>query len=30
MVENIPNAEEGKRRYCMFVKAYNEERDMVA
>ena len=26
-VENIPNVEEGKRRYSMFVKAYNEERE---
>ena len=26
-VENISDVEEGKRRYCMFVKAYNEERE---
>ena len=26
-IENIPNMEEGKRRYSMFVKAYNEERE---
>ena len=26
-IENIPNREEGKRRYSMFVKAYNEERE---
>ena len=26
-VENIPNVYDGKRRYCMFVKAYNEERE---
>ena len=26
-IENIPNIEEGKRRYSMFVKAYNEERE---
>ncbi len=26
-VENIPTIEEGKRRYPMFVKAYNEERE---
>jgi hypothetical protein len=26
-VENIPNVEEGKRRYPMYVKAYNEERE---
>jgi len=26
-VENIPNVEEGKRMYSMFVKAYNEERE---
>ena len=30
-VENISSVEEGKRRYSMFVKAYNEEREyMVA
>ena len=27
VVENIPNVEEGKRRYSMFVKTYNEERE---
>jgi len=26
-VENIPNIEEGKKMYVMFVKAYNEERE---
>ena len=26
-VENIPNVEDGKRMYSMFVKAYNEERE---
>jgi transposase InsO family protein len=26
-IENIPNIEEGKRMYPMFVKAYNEERE---
>ena len=26
-VENISSVEEGKRRYSMFVKAYNEERE---
>jgi transposase InsO family protein len=26
-IENIPNREEGKRIYSMFVKAYNEERE---
>ena len=26
-IENISNMEEGKRRYSMFVKAYNEERE---
>ena len=26
-VENIPNVEEGKKMYSMFVKAYNEERE---
>ena len=26
-VENIPNIEDGRRRYSMFVKAYNEERE---
>ena len=26
-VENIPNVEEGKKLYSMFVKAYNEERE---
>jgi Integrase core domain len=26
-VENIPNIEEDKRMYAMFVKAYNEERE---
>ena len=26
-IENIPNIEEGKRRYSMFVKAYNDERE---
>ena len=26
-VENIPNVEEGKKTYPMFVKAYNEERE---
>ena len=26
-VENISNIEEGKRRYSMFVKAYNDERE---
>jgi transposase InsO family protein len=26
-VENIPNVEEGKRMYSMFVKAYNETRE---
>ena len=26
-VENISDVEEGKRRYSMFVKAYNEERE---
>ncbi|HSF50219.1 MAG TPA: integrase core domain-containing protein, partial [Nitrososphaeraceae archaeon] len=26
-VENIPNIDDGKRRYSMFVKAYNEERE---
>jgi putative transposase len=26
-VENIPNADDGKRMYSMFVKAYNEERE---
>ena len=26
-VENIPNVNDGKRRYSMFVKAYNEERE---
>jgi putative transposase len=26
-VENIPNVQEGKRRYSMFVKSYNEERE---
>ncbi len=26
-IENIPNREEGKRRYSMFVKAYNETRE---
>jgi transposase InsO family protein len=26
-VENIPNVEDGKRMYVMFVKAYNEERE---
>ena len=26
-VENIPNIEDGKRIYSMFVKAYNEERE---
>jgi putative transposase len=26
-VENIPNVEDGKRMYAMFVKAYNEERE---
>jgi hypothetical protein len=26
-VENIPNIEEGKKMYPMFVKAYNEERE---
>ena len=25
--ENIPNVEEGKKMYYMFVKAYNEERE---
>ncbi len=25
--ENIPNVEDGKRMYAMFVKAYNEERE---
>ena len=26
-VENIPNVEEGKKMYSMFVKAYNDERE---
>jgi hypothetical protein len=26
-VENIPNLEDGKKMYSMFVKAYNEERE---
>jgi putative transposase len=26
-IENIPNIEDGKRMYSMFVKAYNEERE---
>jgi hypothetical protein len=26
-IENISNREEGKRRYSMFVKAYNETRE---
>ena len=26
-VENIPNVDDGKRMYSMFVKAYNEERE---
>ena len=26
-VENIPNIEDGKKMYSMFVKAYNEERE---
>ena len=26
-IENIPNIDDGKRMYCMFVKAYNEERE---
>ena len=26
-IENIPNVEDGKRMYSMFVKAYNEERE---
>jgi Integrase core domain len=26
-IENIPNVEEGKKMYSMFVKAYNEERE---
>jgi len=26
-VENIPNIEDGKRMYAMFVKAYNQERE---
>jgi hypothetical protein len=26
-IENIPNREKGKRRYSMFVKAYNETRE---
>jgi hypothetical protein len=26
-IENIPNREEGKRRYSMFVKAYNETKE---
>jgi putative transposase len=26
-VENIPNVEDGKRIYALFVKAYNEERE---
>ena len=26
-IENISNIEEGKRRYSMYVKAYNEERE---
>ena len=26
-VENISNIEDGKKMYCMFVKAYNEERE---
>ena len=26
-VENIPNREEGKKMYSMFVKAYNDERE---
>jgi len=27
MLEDIPNIEEGKQRYYMFVKAYNETRE---
>ena len=26
-LENIPNVNDGKKRYCMFVKAYNDERE---
>ncbi|HSE99972.1 MAG TPA: integrase core domain-containing protein [Nitrososphaeraceae archaeon] len=26
-IENIPNVEDGKKMYSMFVKAYNEERE---
>ncbi|HEX2406299.1 MAG TPA: hypothetical protein VHJ38_03735, partial [Nitrososphaeraceae archaeon] len=26
-IENIPNIDDGKRMYSMFVKAYNEDRE---
>jgi hypothetical protein len=26
-IENIPNIEDGKKMYSMFLKAYNEERE---